>query len=211
MAGSQTAGRGQGSNKWQSESLKNLTISILLNPCFMDLQRQFDLNIAVSLAINDVLSGYFAERASIKWPNDSYIDNLKIGGTLIENLVQGNKIKHAIIGIGLNINQVNFHPNLQNATSFKKILHADYDLETVKNEICSAIEARYLQLKAGKTAELRLAYISRLYLRDVWAEFIIDNTRQKARICSVSYEGCLLVETEKGMRQFRDKEIAFYR
>lgn len=211
MAEAQFAGRGQKNSTWQSEPGKNLTFSILLNPRFLDVQRQFDLNIAISLAINDVLSNYFGESATIKWPNDSYIGDAKIGGILIENLVQGNQIKHAIIGIGLNINQADFSKVLQNVTSFKKILHTDYDLNRLKNEICGSVEARYLQLKAGKYLDLHAAFLDKLYLLNIWADFKIDNTVQQARIYGVSAEGFLQVETENGIRQFGMKEIEFIR
>ena len=177
----------------------------------MAVKHQFYLNIAVSLAVNDVLTNYFGQQAQIKWPNDSYVANEKIAGILIENLVQGNQIKHAIIGIGLNVNQTDFPSTLQNVTSFKKILHIDYDLHRLKNEICSFVEARYLQLKAGKYQALREDYLERLYLKDVWSWFNINDQVVQGRIRSVSEEGFLLVETEAGLQSFGFKEIKFVR
>jgi BirA family biotin operon repressor/biotin-[acetyl-CoA-carboxylase] ligase len=209
MAETQLAGRGQTQNIWKSEPHKNLTFSILLNPGFLAVQRQFDLNIVISLALNDVLKNYFGDSAEIKWPNDCYVMHKKLGGILIENLVQGNQIKHAIIGIGLNVNQINFPSELINVTSFKKILQTDYDLNILKDEICGSIEARYLQLKAGKYPELLKAYRKKLYLFDVLKDFKIDDRIQKARICGITSEGFLQVETEKGLRTFGLKEIEF--
>ena len=209
MAEAQLAGRGQTQNVWLSESGKNLTISILLNPRFVPVQQQFDLNMAICLAVNDVLTQYFPGRAKIKWPNDCYIDHDKVGGILIENLVQGNVIKHAIIGIGLNVNQASFPSALQNVTSFKKILHTDYDLQMIMNEICRSVEARYLQLKAGKLSLLRADYLSKLYLKDEWAYFRINEQTVAGKICDVSYEGLLVVETETGLQRFGFKEIEF--
>ena len=149
MADRQLAGRGQSGNSWISEAGKNLTFSVLLNPVFLAIERQFDLNMAVSLALNDFFNKYKIQSATIKWPNDSYINNKKVAGILIENILQGNKIKHAIIGIGLNVNQDNFPANLKNVTSLKQALHQDYNLMQILGEICAFIEARYLQLKAG--------------------------------------------------------------
>lgn len=209
MADTQLAGRGQSENLWHSEPGKNLTFSILLNPRFLSIQRQFDLNIAVSLAINDVLTSYLGTAATIKWPNDSYIGDQKIGGMLIENIVQGNQIKHAIIGIGLNINQTDFPFYLQNVTSFKKILHIDYDLRTIMNEICRSVEARYLQLKAGSYHSLHTDYLNKLYKFDVWARYKINGKVILGRICGVSAEGFLQLETDAGLQQFWLKEIEF--
>ena len=209
MAETQYAGRGQSANLWHSEPGKNLTFSILLNPRFLPVARQFDLNMAVSLAVNDVLSAYFGAAASIKWPNDMYIGTDKIGGMLIENIVQGAELKHAIIGIGINVNQPDFPPELKNVTSFKKILHTDYDLNGLKNEICRSVEARYLQLKAGKKDTLLADYLDNLYLFNQQALYRIGNKEVTGKITGISPEGFLLLETEEGLRQFGLKEIEF--
>ena len=209
MAETQYAGRGQSANLWHSEPGKNLTFSILLNPRFLPVARQFDLNMAVSLAVNDVLKAYFGAAASIKWPNDMYIGSDKIGGMLIENIVQGAELKHAIIGIGINVNQPDFPPELKNVTSFKKILHTDYDLNALKNEICRSVEARYLQLKAGKYEVMLQEYINKLYRLNSWAYYRINGQTVAGRIDGVSVNGFLQVETESGMKQFDLKEIEF--
>lgn len=208
LAEKQFAGRGQTNNTWISEPGKNLTFSILLNPSFMEVERQFELNKAISLALNDVLSKYAGNDASIKWPNDSYLGNKKVAGMLIENIILGNRIRHAIIGIGLNINQTNFPAHLNNVTSMKLFLQRDYDLMLLLGEICSAVEARYLQLKAA-SRENDLGYLNKLYLRDEWALFKFDNKIQSGRITGVSEIGRLQLETPDGIRQFDNKEIEF--
>lgn len=209
LAESQFAGRGQTNNSWQSEPGKNLTFSILLNPDFLRLDKQFDLNKAVSLALNDVLNKYVAGNALIKWPNDSYIGNKKIGGMLIENIVQGNTIRHAIIGIGINVNQVEFPSYLKNVTSLRQVLHQDYDLMALLGEICSAVEARYLQLKAGASEKINEEYLSKLYLREEWALFKFDNKIQEGKIKGITDTGHLLIETHAVHRTFDNKEIEF--
>jgi len=209
MADMQLAGRGQSRNSWLSEAGKNLTFSILLNPAFLRIDRQFDLNIAVSLAINDFLNTYTSGKAFIKWPNDSYILGKKIGGLLIENIVHGNTIKHAIIGIGLNVNQEKFPAELRNVTSLKQALHQDYNLVNLLGEICSKIEARYLQLKAGNADHLRDEYLSQLYLKDEWAFFKFDGQIQSGKIRGITTIGQLILETEDGLRHFNNKEIEF--
>ena len=87
MAEKQFAGRGQAENSWQTEPGKNLTFSILLKPGFLSVDKQFELNKAISIALNDVLIKYIPDSAFIKWPNDLYIRTKKIGGMLIENLL----------------------------------------------------------------------------------------------------------------------------
>jgi BirA family biotin operon repressor/biotin-[acetyl-CoA-carboxylase] ligase len=209
MADKQFAGRGQSGNSWHSEAGKNLTFSILLNPGFLPIERQFDLNIAISLALNDFLNKYLAGKAFIKWPNDSYVDNKKIGGILIENIVHGNSIKHAIIGIGINVNQEEFSGDLRNVTSLKQALHQDYNLMQLLGEICSFIEGRYLQLKAGNSDKLNDEYLRQLYLKDEWASFCFDKQIQSGKIHGITKIGQLIVETAEGLRYFNNKEIEF--
>jgi len=163
MAENQYAGRGQQQNGWHAQPGKNLTFSMLLTPRFLAITDQFDLIRAVSLGVFDALEPLLGNKLKIKWPNDIYYAGYKLGGMLIENMVQAGQIRNSIIGIGLNVNQDSFPQGLSNAISIKQILHADYDLKALLSEICRHIEAWYLNLKAGKVSFVRDTYLSRLY------------------------------------------------
>ncbi len=209
MADKQFAGRGQTNNIWLSEPGQNLTISILLNPSFLQIDKQFELNKAVSLALNDVLRNHLGNQALIKWPNDSYIGNKKIGGMLIENIVSGNSIRHAIVGIGLNVNQTDFPSTLKNVTSMKQGLQMDYDLDVLLGEICRTVEARYLQLKAGHFKKLSEDYLSRLYLLNEWSLFRYEEGIINGKITGITASGQMEMETAEGRMLFNNKEIEF--
>jgi BirA family biotin operon repressor/biotin-[acetyl-CoA-carboxylase] ligase len=209
MAEKQFAGRGQSTNTWVSEGGRNLTFSILLKPTFLTVERQFDLNKAISLALNDVLRAYVGDAATIKWPNDSYIGNKKVAGMLIENMVSGSSIRNSIIGIGLNVNQTLFPEYLKNVTSLRQALHRDYDLVGLLGEICSAVEARYLQLKAGHLDRLTNNYTNQLYRLNSWAKFKSDNKFIEGKIIAVTHSGQLMLETSEGIRVFNNKEVEF--
>jgi BirA family biotin operon repressor/biotin-[acetyl-CoA-carboxylase] ligase len=209
MAESQYAGRGQQQNKWHSEPGKNLTFSILLNPSFLPITDQFDLNRIVSLGVFDALEPYLGDKLKIKWPNDIYYDNRKLGGILIETHVQGSQIKNAIIGIGLNINQESFDPGAGNAVSLKQILHRDYDLRTILSEICGHIEAYYLNLKAGKFLFVRNTYLTRLYWLNEVKRFRSNDRVFEGIIRNVKDEGLLVVESSQVMQEFSLKQIEF--
>ncbi len=137
MAESQFAGRGQQQNRWHTEPGKNLTFSILLNPVFLAATNQFDLTRVVSLGVFDALKPLLGENLKIKWPNDIYYDDKKLGGILIESVLQGSQLKQAIIGIGLNVNQQVFPEWVPNPTSVKQILQQDYDLTLLLSQICN--------------------------------------------------------------------------
>jgi BirA family biotin operon repressor/biotin-[acetyl-CoA-carboxylase] ligase len=209
MAEAQYAGRGQRSNTWQSEPGKNLTFSLLLNPSFLSVQQQFDLTRAVSMGVYDALAPLLGSDLKIKWPNDIYYGDNKLGGMLIENILQGSQIKHSIIGIGLNVNQETFSDTAHNATSIKKILQRDYDLKNILAEICNHIEGYYLHLKAGRIEYLRDTYLSRLYWLNEARQFQSKGQVFKGTIKDVKDNGLLVVSRESGDDVYNLKEIEF--
>ncbi len=210
MAENQYAGRGQQQNGWHAEPGKNLTFSMLLKPAFLHLTDQFDLTRAISLGVFDALAPLLGGKLKIKWPNDIYYNDRKIGGMLIENLVQGGQIKNSIIGIGLNVNQDSFPAGLSNATSIKQILHADYDLKTLLSEICRHIEAWYLKIKAGNILAVRQAYLSRLYWLNESKSFKTQHNVFTGAINDVRDNGLLVIKNNIGEEiEFSLKEIEF--
>jgi len=210
MAENQFAGRGQHQNGWHAEPGKNLTFSLLLKPAFLPVSNQFDLVRAISLGVFDALCPLLGERLKIKWPNDIYYADYKLGGMLIENLIQGNQIKNAVIGIGLNVNQEQFPANLPNPVSVKQILQQDYDLKALLSEICRHIEGYYLNLKAGKVSFVRDAYLKRLYWLNEYRHFKTKTTTFNGTIAGVKDNGILVVKNNIGEeREFSLKEIEF--
>jgi BirA family biotin operon repressor/biotin-[acetyl-CoA-carboxylase] ligase len=210
MAEAQYAGRGQQQNGWHAEPGKNLTFSILLRPTFLSVTDQFDLVRAVSLGVFDALYPMLGDQLKIKWPNDIYYANKKMGGMLIENMIQGGQIKNAIIGIGLNINQEIFPGHLPNAVSVQQILHQDYDLKALLSEICRHIEAYYLNLKAGKISFVRKIYLSRLYWLNEKKIFRSKEGMFNGVINNVKDNGILVVKNNKEEElEFSLKEIEF--
>jgi len=210
MAEYQTAGRGQKGNVWKSEKGANLTFSILLRPSFLNVNQQFQLNKAVSLGISDVLIEILGKEAKIKWPNDVYFNNQKLGGILIENTIKGNFLKESIVGIGLNVNQKEFDVNDDRATSLSKILHQDYDLDKLLSQICGAIESRYLQLKANKNQLLDKDYLRRLFRLDESHQFEIAHQNFEGVIKGVTPSGRLSMQLSNGEQMDLDlKEVKF--
>ncbi len=117
-AAEQTAGRGQGDHVWLGGSGENLLFSIVLKFNEGELHAKDVIRISEHTA--DTLIKFLASHgidAWIKLPNDIYVRDRKICGTLIENSIKGSWVRHSIIGIGLNINQRNFDVSLPNPTS----------------------------------------------------------------------------------------------
>ena len=105
----QTAGKGMGSNGWESEVGKNLTFSLALDVSFLPAERQFLLSEAVALGLIQALDDLLPdEKLHIKWPNDIFYENHKLAGILINSTIKANRMDVSIIGIGLNVNQMQF-------------------------------------------------------------------------------------------------------
>lgn len=131
---SQTKGRGQRGNSWLSEPGKNLLFSIVLkyaahgesNPSGLLSIQAYDqqvLSQIATLAVVDLLAAHDIQ-AKIKLPNDIYVGKKKICGMLIENTVSGKWMTSSIIGIGLNVNQIDFDKVLPNPTSISLCLNS---------------------------------------------------------------------------------------
>jgi BirA family biotin operon repressor/biotin-[acetyl-CoA-carboxylase] ligase len=209
MAESQYAGRGQQQNKWNSEPGKNLTFSLLLYPAFLPVANQFNLTRVVSLGVYDALKPLLGDALKIKWPNDIYYGDKKLGGMLIENSIQGSQLKQSIIGIGLNVNQQDFPDWVPNPTSIFQILHTDEDIRLILSQICSNIEAWYLNLRAGKTAAIKQAYMSCMYWLNEAHNFRSNGEIFEGIIKDVRDNGVLVIQTNNTEKEFSFKEIEF--
>lgn len=198
----QTAGRGCGTNHWESERGKNLTFSMLLHPHDVPAQKQFRISRAISLAICKALGQHIGD-LSIKWPNDIYWRDGKIGGILIEVTLLGNKVKDCIIGIGLNINQRVFRSDAPNPVSMWQICEQETDCEQLLQEILQAFQ-EYM----GKSNKDE--YQSMLYRRKGFHPYADKDGAFMAEIIDVEDDGHLLLRDDNGqLRRYAFKEVTF--
>src|SRR6056297_93997 len=150
LAHFQKAGKGHAENHWESEQGKNMLASFILFPKFLMADKQFCLSKIISLALVDLLKDEKVT-ASIKWPNDVYIENKKLAGILIENSVSGSYIHSSVIGVGLNLNQEKFSGRLPNAVSLKQITQKEFSPETVVQQLKDKLWSWYRKLEDGQT------------------------------------------------------------
>lgn len=198
----QTAGRGCGTNHWESERGKNLTFSMLLHPHDVPAQKQFHISMAISLALCKALGQHIGD-LSIKWPNDIYWRDGKIGGILIEVTLLGNKVKDCIIGIGLNINQRVFRSDAPNPVSMWQICEQETDCEQLLQEILQAFQ-EYM----GKSNKDE--YQSMLYRRKGFHPYADKDGAFMAEIIDVEDDGHLLLRDDNGqLRRYAFKEVTF--
>jgi len=210
MAVDQYAGRGQQGTVWQSEPGKNLTFSLLLMPAFLDPKHQFRLTVAVSIALVRWLESLLPTPVAIKWPNDLYVGDRKIGGILIENILKGKYWKSAVVGIGLNVNQTEFPEAIRaRTTSVKQILQTDSVLTEQMTDLCRYVERSYAELRAGEYDDQLTFYTQHLYRRGELHPFLIDGVRVNGILDGVTETGRLRVDFNGYVVDFDIKEIAF--
>jgi BirA family transcriptional regulator, biotin operon repressor / biotin---[acetyl-CoA-carboxylase] ligase len=203
----QTKGRGQRGNSWLSDPHKNLTFSLIVLPTFLRPIDQFNLTIAISLALRDFLTHRISGDINIKWPNDILINGKKVCGILIENTLSRDTIHYSIVGIGLNVNQDSFL--LETATSMKAIALHDFNLSDEWSLLCEFLERRYLQLRAGRIEELKSDYLSCLFGKGELRRFIDATGETQGVIEGIDQQGKLLIDTQAGIKTYDLKEIRF--
>lgn len=137
----QTNGIGQNNNQWHSENGKNLAITFAIS-----IQKHWnliELNKILTLSVLLTIQKFSEFPLSIKWPNDIFANDKKISGILFE-IQNINNHKIAFFGVGININQIDFPPNLNLATSLFQL----NQIETkIHNVLMSLIENVHIHLQ----------------------------------------------------------------
>lgn len=198
----QTSGRGQMGAKWNAEPGKNLTFSILVKDLLLEANGIFNLNVAVAVSIAQALDDFAVPSICIKWPNDILAGNKKIGGILIENSFKNDGEIFSIIGIGLNVNQMNFE-GLPKASSLAVTANREFDKDKVMTAIIEKLKWNVNKLLNKDSKSLWEAYHSRLYKKDVPMPFDRDGKHFMGMIKGVTNNGNLEVLLE-------DETIASY-
>ena len=159
----QTAGKGQRGKTWATEKEKNIAMSLVLEPARLKITNQFHLNAAVALSCFDFFLKYGGDETKIKWPNDLFWRDRKAGGILIENKFQGKVWKWAVVGIGININQIKFDAFLINPVSLKQITGKSYNTVDLANELYVLLMKNLGELKTKNVLILMELYNEHLY------------------------------------------------
>ena len=208
----QTHGRGQRGNSWESAPGKNITGSLLIHPQDFPASAQFLISEAVALGVSELLSIY-GIHAKVKWPNDIYVGDNKIAGILFEHVIYDRNIHRTISGIGLNVNQTIFNSDAPNPVSMKQITGKEYDLEEVAQTLTDCIERNIEIISSG--LNLHSEYMDNLWRNDGrFHPFHEKKTARRflGRILSVAHDGILTLEdTEGNTLPYAFKEIEFLR
>ena len=202
----QTEGKGQRGNTWVSEPGSNLCISLYFSDLNISFKDQFNLNMLVSLKIIDILNSLFLKNLKIKWPNDILAENKKISGILIETFSKKNIIKDVIIGIGINVNQIDFN-DLINATSISLLMKKKYDLNILYKLFLEKFKNFSDEVKNINSSEIKLNYLNYLHGLNLLKKFEVNNLIFDAKISDVNKKGELVLDIDGVIKEFNNQEI----
>ncbi|GIV35025.1 MAG: biotin--[acetyl-CoA-carboxylase] ligase [Chitinophagales bacterium] len=208
MAHHQKHGRGQYGRRWESASGKNLTFTVILYPQFLHPSDVNLLSQAVSISLCDFFNTHLNLPVKIKWPNDIYYQDGKLAGVLIETSVIGNKLDYVLVGIGVNVNQTEFSPEVPNPVSLKDVFHQNFDLMVLLKAYFPFLDTWYYRLKI-QPESLPETYSGMLYHKDEQVVFSYKGTYRQGILRGVQPNGRLLVEMNGVTEEFSHGEITF--
>lgn len=203
MADFQTNGRGQRGNTWQSVSSENLMFSLVFQPIGITPDQQIRLSWYTAVIWIKCLHR-FSIAAQIKWPNDIFVGENKLGGILIEQQILGNTIAWSIVGCGMNVNA---HPELKNTSSIFEQTQVHFKPRTVLNEFLELFNG-HLDLLYSNHDKLKADFEAEL-----WGKYTIQQFEDvkgqlwKAKIIGVDALGRLVLEQNDELLHFDLQEI----
>jgi BirA family biotin operon repressor/biotin-[acetyl-CoA-carboxylase] ligase len=156
LADEQTAGRGRGGHTWHSSPGDGLYLSVLAKPA-LPLREALWISLATGLAAKCAIRTTTGLTIDIRWPNDLLLHNKKLGGILVETAVNPGEaplLRHAVIGIGLNLNHESFPPELSSiATSLRIATGQPQSRNTLLIALLRALDFELTQLEAHQPAQ----------------------------------------------------------
>ena len=210
VADYQSGGRGQMGNSWFSSKGENLLFSLVIYPQDVLANEQFIISRIASLAVKNTLD-QFTDDIRIKWPNDIYWKEQKIAGMLIENDIAGKYITNSVIGIGININEELFPPELSKAVSLQQITGSIHDRDYILDILQREFFLLYRDFQKGETKAIEDEYMLDLYRVNGYYWYEDQNGRFMAEIEDVLPSGHLILKPmdSEEIRQYAFKEVSF--
>jgi BirA family biotin operon repressor/biotin-[acetyl-CoA-carboxylase] ligase len=204
----QTSGKGSGNNIWVSKKGKNILFSMIISPENIEPSKQFLITQIISLAIVYSLKNIIDD-LKIKWPNDIYAGDKKIGGILIQNTISLNTIAFSVIGVGINVNQRKFPREIPNPVSIINIINKTSDRDKLLHAILKNFDEIY-RLSIDNQKEINAEYLKHLYRYNIFAGYKSGEKTFTAKITGITQYGQLVTEDIYGKeRIFNFKEVTF--
>jgi len=155
LAEEQTAGRGRSSHSWYSERGTGIYCSFLLRPPMSPAEAMW-LSLIAGVALQDAVRETTGLPVDIRWPNDLLINDRKFAGILTEMSSESTRVHHAVIGIGVNVNQAAFPEELRaTATSLRIESGKEWSRVEIAAALIRALDREYRALLRAMSSPIR--------------------------------------------------------
>lgn len=210
IAEEQTAGRGRSTHSWHSERGTGIYCSFLLRPPMAPAEALW-LSLIAAVAVQDAVRETTGLATDIRWPNDLLINDKKFAGILTEMSSEGSKVHHAVVGVGVNVNQQRFPEELhESATSLRLEGGREFPRLEVVAALIRALDREYRALlrimnSPIRTPALRFEPIMRrIEARSSYAHGKLVHVDEDGGYNGITDgldpRGFLRVRTDKGLR-----------
>lgn len=201
FAESQTKGRGRLGRKWLSPTHRGLWFSVLLRPHVRP-QETTQLTVISATALRRAIQSVTGLAPDIKWPNDLLVNGKKVAGILTEMSAEVDRVRHVILGIGLDVNQDanEFGAELRPiATSLKLATGAEVDRAELAAEILRELDLDYARVCMGKFSAVADEWEAACVTIGKNVAVQMGNLNFRGRAEALDDDGALLVRTEHGL------------
>jgi BirA family transcriptional regulator, biotin operon repressor / biotin---[acetyl-CoA-carboxylase] ligase len=162
LAEQQTAGRGRGNNQWHSEQSAGIYCSVVLRPAVPP-SEVLTLSLAAGLAVQSAIQEAATQEkdsrvlADLKWPNDVLVQGKKVGGILTEMNAEATRVRHIVVGVGINVNQASFPEELETtATSLRLATGTAWSRVELCAALLKSLDREYRELLANPEAQTEI-------------------------------------------------------
>jgi BirA family biotin operon repressor/biotin-[acetyl-CoA-carboxylase] ligase len=200
-AENQTQGRGRMGRPWYSVAGKNLAFSVVLFPSGIPLSRAPFLTPLSAVAVCRAVKKVSGLSIELKWPNDLLIAGLKAGGILLEAGAEMDRLRYAVIGIGINVNLS--HGDIpeavaRTATSLSLAAGKPVSRRRLLEEIMISLDSYYTKFCSGGAQSILTEYVELCSTLGKEIAFLWQGQRRSGRAVSVAPDGALIVITKSG-------------
>lgn len=196
VAEEQTGGRGRMGREWKSEKGKNLTFSLSMKTA-VPTDRLGIISITAGLAVAEAITTLTELAPLCKWPNDIILNGRKVCGILSESLLTSDNPPAVVIGIGINVNQTDFPPELhRTATSLAIEAGKAFERLNVLRAILSSFGKWFTFLEVGESEAILAKWEEHSFLRG--KEITIDHNGKlvKGIAGTIDPDGSLYIHTD---------------
>jgi BirA family biotin operon repressor/biotin-[acetyl-CoA-carboxylase] ligase len=204
LAEEQTAGRGRGGHSWTSPPSSGIYCSLVVRPP-MSPADALVLSMMAGVAVADAIRHVTGTRPDLRWPNDLLLDDKKFCGILTEMNAEVTRVRYAVVGIGVNVNQQEFPPELQPiATSLLMATGRAWSRVELTAALLQSLDRAYSALISQNIAAAKQDIFRELEQHSSYVRgkkvHVEEEGGYEGITAGLDERGFLLVETNKGVR-----------